>query len=66
MVIQPNMSSQAIVSIWSECKKVFAKYRVPLSEKSLEDTVSQDTLNHLLAELNTVIGSTSITCIEGG
>lgn len=66
MVIQPNMSSKAIVEVWENTVHTFKKYNVPISEKTLETIVPELVLPALLSELNTVVGSTGATCIEGG
>ncbi|KON88964.1 hypothetical protein AF332_20685 [Sporosarcina globispora] len=66
MVIQPNMSSKAIVEIWGNAKDVFVKYNVPISEEALATTVETHILDSLLKDLNSIVGSSSATCIEGG
>lgn len=66
MVIQSNMSPQAIVEVWNDTVTIFEKYHVPLSEKRLEAVIAPDTLPVLLKELNNIVGSSSVTCIEGG
>lgn len=66
MVIQSNMSSEAIVDVWPETAEVFLKYRVPLTKQRLETFVAIETLIPLLHELNSVVGSSNATCIEGG
>lgn len=67
MVIQRNMSPQAITEIWVETNKVFKEFKVPVTNHSLSSLVKDDiSLQLLLTELNNVIGSTYTTCIEGG
>lgn len=66
MVIQSNMSPQAIVDVWRETIDVFKKYDVPLTKQSLETVVEGELLPSLLQALNSVIGSSTATCIEGG
>ena len=66
MVIQSNMSSKAIVHVWDNTVDTFKKYNVPISEISLDALVNNSVLPSLLAELNTVVGSSGATCIEGG
>ncbi|CAM4051539.1 hypothetical protein [Mesobacillus zeae] len=67
MVIQSNMSPKAIIEVWEITAPIFLKFNVPLTEKSLETIIEEaDTLTNLLTELNTVVGSSSVTCIEGG
>lgn len=67
MVIQSNMTPQAIVSIWAETLKVFESYGLSITDNSLSVLVQDDTrLQSLLYELNDRIGSTYNTCVEGG
>ncbi|MEH7255322.1 hypothetical protein V7111_24750 [Neobacillus niacini] len=66
MVIQSNMSSKAIVQAWEKTVDTFEKYNVPISEKTLEALVNESVLPDLLSELNSVVGSSSATCIVGG
>ncbi|MEH7356291.1 hypothetical protein V7150_22515 [Neobacillus drentensis] len=66
MVIQSNMSSKAIVHVWENTADTFKKFNVPISEISLDALVNNSVLPALLAELNTVVGSSGATCIEGG
>lgn len=66
MVIQSNMSPKAIVEVWENTTLIFAKFKVPLTEETLETIVKSDILTNLLNELNAVVGSSSATCIEGG
>lgn len=66
MVIQPIMSSSAIVKVWEETKEVFERNHIALSERPLEDTVHPDVLSLLLDELNVRVGSSAATCTEGG
>jgi hypothetical protein len=66
MVIQSNMSTKMIVEIWPETEAVFKKYLSPISERALLETVSLDVLTNLLDDLNNSIGSSAVTCIEGG
>ncbi|MDP4086477.1 MAG: hypothetical protein Q8934_17980 [Bacillota bacterium] len=66
MVIQPTMSSKAIIDVWNSTNEVFSKYGVPISAATLESTVETKVLYKLLLELNNFIGSSSTTCIEGG
>jgi hypothetical protein len=65
-ISKPNMSPKAIVEIWSDTNEVLAKYNVAISEESLETLVETDILDSLLKDLNSVIGSSPTTCIEGG
>jgi hypothetical protein len=66
MVIQPNMSSEGIVDVWGETAEVFKKYNVSITNLPLETFVKIDLLPSLLNELNSVVGSSTATCIEGG
>lgn len=66
VVIQSNMSSKAIVEVWENTVDTFKKYHVPYSEKTLDTLVQESILPALLSELNTVVGSSRATCIEGG
>lgn len=66
MVIQPNMSSKAIAEIWENTKEALIKYEVPVSEKTLESMVEPHLLDNLIKDLNSIVGSSSETCIEGG
>lgn len=66
MVIQPIMSSSAIVEVWEETKEVFEQNHIVLSERPLEDTVHPGVLSRLLDELNARVGSSAATCTEGG
>lgn len=66
MVIQSNMSPEAIVDVWGETADVFKRYNVTLTKQSLEKVVESDLLSSLLQELNSVVGSSTATCIEGG
>ncbi|WP_163103430.1 hypothetical protein [Peribacillus alkalitolerans] len=66
MVIQSNMTSKAITEVWKDTVDVFLKYNVPIKEKTLKELVNDNTLHLLLTELNSVVGSSYATCIEGG
>lgn len=66
LVIQSNMSSKAIIEVWENTVDTFKKYNIPISEKTLDALVQESVLPTLLSELNTVVGSSSDTCIEGG
>lgn len=66
MVIQSNMSPEAIVDVWGNTADIFKKYKVPLTKQSLEILVENELLPILLQELNSIIGSSTVTCIEGG
>lgn len=66
MVIQPNMSSEAIVEVWKVTEDIFKKYHIPLSIQTLEKLVEEEQLITLLQELNSAVGSSTATCIEGG
>ena len=66
MVIQSNMSPKAIVEVWEETAPIFMNFNIPLTEKTLETILDNDTLTKILAALNTAVGSSTATCIEGG
>lgn len=66
MVIQSNMSPEAIVDAWGDTVDVFKKYNIPITKHSLETSVVNELLPSLLQELNSTVGSSSATCIEGG
>ncbi|MBH0157139.1 MAG: hypothetical protein ACQET8_07575 [Bacillota bacterium] len=66
MVIQSNMSPRAIVEVWEMTAEIFNKYRIPIINQSLETLVEEQHLSILLEKLNTAVGSSTATCIEGG
>jgi hypothetical protein len=66
MVIQPNMSSKSIIEIWENTIDVFKKHNIAISEVPLEKIVEGNTLDSLVKELNNIVGSSSVTCVEGG
>ncbi|MFT9598769.1 hypothetical protein [Mesobacillus sp.] len=66
MVIQANMSPKEIVDVWENTAVVFTKYNIPIVNQSLEKLVNNDLLIFLLQELNSIVGSSIATCIEGG
>ena len=66
MVIQSNMSSNAIVEVWADTEEVFNKYNIPFTNLMLETLVETEFLPLLLQELNSFVGSSTATCIEGG
>lgn len=66
MVIQSNMSPKAIVGVWRETVEVFNKYQIPFIEKTLESLLEEEQLVSLLEELNATVGSSTLTCVEGG
>ncbi|CAG9609457.1 hypothetical protein [Pseudoneobacillus rhizosphaerae] len=66
MVIQSNMSPKAIVEVWGVTETIFKKYNIPLSNQNLETLLENQELFQLIQELNTTVGSSTVTCIEGG
>lgn len=66
LVIQSNMTPKAIADIWENTRFVFNKFNIPLSDSPLELLVETNILNSLLKELNDKVGSSAVTCIEGG
>lgn len=47
-------------------ENVFMKFKIPLTKQSLETFVESKHLPSLLQELNSVVDSSTATCIEGG
>ena len=66
VVIQLNMSTNAIIQVWENTVATFEKYNIPISEKTLEELVNESVLPALLSELNSAVGSSSATCTVGG
>jgi hypothetical protein len=66
MVIQSNMSPKAIVEVWEITAPIFVKFNVSLTEETLESIVRAEILQNLLIELNAAVGSSTVTCVEGG
>jgi hypothetical protein len=66
MVIQSNMSPKAIVEVWGVTANIFKKYNIPLTDQSLDTLLENQKLLLLIQELNTSVGSSTVTCIEGG
>jgi hypothetical protein len=66
VVIQSNMSPNAIIQVWENTVDTFEKYNVPISNKTLEELINVSVLPELLLELNSVVGSSTATCIVGG
>lgn len=66
MVIQSNMTPKDIVEVWEDTATIFEKYNIPLTDKVMKTFIEADTLSKLLDELNTIVGSSNTTCIEGG
>lgn len=66
MVIQSNMSPIAIVDVWEVTADIFKENEIPLTKQTLETLVEAEQLTSLLQELNSAVGSSTATCIEGG
>lgn len=66
MVIQGNMSPEVIVEVWKITVDIFKKFNIPLTKQTLEALVEEEQLTSLLEELNSAVGSSTSTCIEGG
>jgi hypothetical protein len=66
MVIQSNMSPKAIIDVWEATTDIFKKYNIPITNQTLETFLKSQELLLLLKELNSTVGSSTITCIEGG
>lgn len=65
MVIQSNMSPQAIIYVWKETAEVFNKYQIPITKQTLESIVEKEQIGSLLSDLNATVRSSTLTCIEG-
>ncbi|AOM84405.1 hypothetical protein [Salisediminibacterium beveridgei] len=67
MVITDNMPVSGIVDSWPETTAVLDRYKIPTdSNQPLFHFVQCDALTTMLSELNHIIGSSSVTCIDGG
>jgi hypothetical protein len=66
MVIQENMPVSGIVMSWSETESIFKKYGISNTNKTLKELLSGEVLQNLLNDLNKAIGSSEMTCIQGG
>jgi hypothetical protein len=67
MVIQQNMPVSGIVAAWLETEVVIRRYGIPAnSNKALQEHVSGEILQNVLNDLNQSIGSSEMTCVEGG
>lgn len=66
MVIQANMSPEAIVGVWEVTADILKKYNIPLTKQTLETLIEEEQLTSLLQELNSAVRSSTSTCIEGG
>lgn len=66
MVIQPNMSPKSIVEVWGSTEEVFNKNNVTITDKALESLFNGNKLASLIDELNIKVGSSDLTCTEGG
>ncbi|MFZ3579485.1 hypothetical protein [Virgibacillus sp. DJP39] len=66
MVIQENMTPKEIVDTWEQTAEVFNQFSIPLVHDSLGSFMEEGILEKLLQELNQVVGSSSVTCVEGG
>jgi hypothetical protein len=60
------MSPKAIVEVWEMTAPIFVKFNVALTDKTLESLIESEILPNLLIELNAVVGSSTVTCVEGG
>lgn len=67
MVVQPNMPVVDIINVWPETKHIVQRYDIPVSStRTLEELLTGNRLTQLLKELNEAIGSSELTCIDGG
>jgi hypothetical protein len=41
-------------------------YNIPIVELTLKELVKEDILHELLSKLNNTVGSSNLTCVEGG
>lgn len=55
MVVQSNMSPEAIVKVWNFTADIFKKYEIPIIKQSLETLAKDPQLTLLLKELNTAV-----------
>ncbi len=60
------MSPEAIVDVWAVTSDIFKRYDMLLTKQTLEELVKGETLTSLLQELNSAVGSSALTCTEGG
>jgi len=62
-----EMPVSGIVNSWDETKEVFKKYDIPInSNKALKEHLKGEELDLLITDINKTIGSSEVTCIEGG
>lgn len=67
MVITIEMPVSGITNSWDETIEVFKKYDIPVgSNKALKEHLQDEELDLLISDLNITIGSSVVTCIEGG
>ena len=62
-----EMPVSGIAKSWDETKEVFKKYDIPFGfNKALKEHLQDEELDLLVSDLNKAIGSSEVTCIEGG
>lgn len=67
MVITVEMPVSGIANSWDETVEVFKKYNIQVSSnKALKEHLQNEELDILISDLNKTIGSSEVTCIEGG
>jgi hypothetical protein len=67
VVITIEMPVSGIANSWDETKEVFKKHDIPVSSnKALKEHLQDKELDLLIFDLNKTIGSSEVTCIEGG
>jgi hypothetical protein len=67
VVITMEMPVSGIANSWDETKEVFKKYDIPVgSNKALKEHLQDKELDLLISDLNKTIGSSEVTCTEGG
>jgi hypothetical protein len=65
MVIQSYMSPRGIVIVWEVTADIL-KNNIPLIKQTLAKMVEVEQLTLLLKKINNAVGSSALTCIEGG
>lgn len=56
-----------IIDSWNITEEVFREYGIPSSSnKALKDHLQGKQLEAFISDLNKIIGSSNVTCIEGG
>ncbi|UCZ53545.1 hypothetical protein LGQ02_01740 [Bacillus shivajii] len=67
MVITKDMPVSGIANSWPETIVVFEKYKIaPKTNQALKAFEKGEELKQLIKEINAAIGSSEVTCVEGG